>query len=276
LEEIDEMKSSTDVVTGAAATSATVAQAGAAESGARVCDADMSFVSDKGRATSPSPDNISGSTSAASKVRCTGLRGSAGRGEAPAAMAPAATVTSINMGSKSRLGTSKQRTTASSDSRCTTCPPSCKQSRAKGPPSQAQTPTMPADTRNFKARCAWSSSDVTAGWSPPTSATRTTGGWSTPYAVGSTILCKTRTSTLGRLSMSPKGGDTGELLLWCSCGDDDGAAQRRRPRRRAALAPPQSSARLHPSHRVACESKAVRRHPQPPTSKLPGKESVQQ
>lgn len=216
------MKSSTNEVAGASATSATVAQAGAAESGARVCDTDMSVVSDEGRATSLSPDNISGSTSAASKVRCTGLTGSAGRGEAPALMAPAATVTSTNMGSKSRLGTSEQRTTASSGSGSTTCPPPCKQSRAKGPPSQARTPAVPTDTRNLKARCAWSSSSVTAGWSPPTSATRTTEGCSAP---GSTILCMMRTSTLGRLSTSPEEGDTGEMLLWCSCGDDDGAAQ---------------------------------------------------
>jgi hypothetical protein len=74
LEEIDEMKSSTDVVVGTAATSATIAQAGTTESSVCVCDADMSVVSDEGRAIIPSPDNISRSTSATSKVRCTRLR----------------------------------------------------------------------------------------------------------------------------------------------------------------------------------------------------------
>jgi hypothetical protein len=97
LEEIDKMKSSTEVtegvVTGAASAAATVAQVGATASGARVCDVDKSVKCDDGRASSPSPDNISGSTSAASKVQCTGLRGSAGRVEAPAAMTPVTTVT---------------------------------------------------------------------------------------------------------------------------------------------------------------------------------------
>jgi hypothetical protein len=72
LEEIDEIKSSTEVtvaaVAGAAAAAATVAQAGATASGVHVCDANMSVVCDEGRASSPSPDNISRSTSVASKV----------------------------------------------------------------------------------------------------------------------------------------------------------------------------------------------------------------
>jgi hypothetical protein len=65
---------------------------------------------------------------------------------------------------------------------------------------------------------------MTAGWSLPTSATRTRWRFA-PNVASSTFLWTTKTSTLGRLSTTPGGGETtGLLLLLCSCcSDEDGA-----------------------------------------------------